>query len=332
MHRHMDRPRPWRRFIDHAAQTERTHVLTEDGQRLVLRRLRIESDPELPPVMLLHGLGANHHTFHFAERSLAEWLAARGHDVWLPELRGHGSSTTTDYDWRIDEYLLHDIPALLNEIRRQTGREDVRWVGHSMGGVLLYCYGIMHPEEPINRGLAIASALDYSVGSTGFRGLLKLRPLIEAIPAIPWGTLTHLLAPAIGRGVPLERFNVWPTNIEPKITRRIHARVFHSIPTSLLHSLSTTFEDEGFRLADGFEFVTNSQNLSFPVRLIAGSQDQQVSVDAIHHTSGLIGENASVRVFGREYGEVDDYGHFDLILGRRAQVEVWPEIASWLED
>ena len=281
--------------------------------------------------MLLHGLGANHSGFDLPGRSLARWLAERGHDVWLPELRGHGASLARSYDWHIDEYLRQDLPAILETILGTTGQEQLHWVGHSMGGVLLMCYGILEPEAPIARGVCVASALDYRVGATGFRPLLALRPALERLGLIPYGGLIHLLAPALGRGSrAVERFNLWPENVEPELTRRLHARVFHAIPASLLASLATTFEETGFRLRSGQTFLGRADRFAAPTLLIAGSRDMQVSAEAVRHTASLLGP-ARALAFGREHGHATDYGHFDLIIGRQAPEEVWPELAGWLE-
>jgi pimeloyl-ACP methyl ester carboxylesterase len=333
LHQLLDRPRPWRHLDHPPALAERHEITTDDGITLHIRRVRpLDAVPNRPAVMLLHGLAANHRGFHFGQRSLADWLAERGHEVWLPELRGHGDSAYGGYDWRIDDYLTHDLPTILEAIRDISQVDKVHWVGHSMGGVLLMCYGILNPDAPIARGVTVGSALDYKVGSTGFKHLLSVRALIEQMGAIPYGMLMHLIAPAIGRGFRrLEAFNVWPSNIEPHLVRALHANVFHTIPTSLLSSLATTFEPEGLRLQNGYRFVDNAPSFPFPIRMLAGSKDAQVSVEAVEHTARLIGDNAEAVVHGPGYGNNDHYGHWDLLIGRRAPTETWPGIADWLE-
>lgn len=328
----IDRARPWGHLADAPLEAEDYRVSSRDGVELHLRRVPPRGSSPGRPTLLFHGLGANHRAFHFPGRSLAEWLAGRGHDVWLPELRGHGRSSFDGYDWRIDDYLEHDIPAILDFVLERTDAGAVNWVGHSMGGVLLLSFGILDSEDRIGRGVTVGSALDYRVGKTGFRGLLALRPLLSKFVALPYGTLVHLLAPAMGRGPGLlEAFNVWPENIEDDVVRRIHAQCFHTIPVSLLESLATTFEETGLRLDSGFEFLEHAPRLDFPVRLVAGSRDEQVDIPAVERTAELIGDNASVALYGRPYGQPEDYGHFDLLLGRRAPDETWPDIAAFLE-
>jgi hypothetical protein len=38
-----------------------------------------------------------------------------------------------------------------------------------------------------------------------------------------------------------------------------------------------------------------------------------------------------VRVFGKAFGQRQDYGHVDLIVGKEAFAEVWPDVLAWLE-
>src|SRR5205814_884146 len=92
-------------------------------------------------VMLVHGLGANRFSLHCEGRSLAAWLATRGFECFVPELRGAGESERPKVSWDLDDYLERDVPALLEAVtRRALGPVD--WVGHSLGGVLLLLHAI----------------------------------------------------------------------------------------------------------------------------------------------------------------------------------------------
>ncbi len=332
-HHFVERPRPFKRFLRRPEPAERYLVRTDDGVQLHLRRVRRPGARRGVAVMLLHGLAANHQGFHFSpDLSLARWLADRGHDVWLPELRGHGESRPHRFDWSLEDYLTLDLPAILEGVQRYSSADGVQWVGHSMGGILLMAYGMLYPESPVERGVAVGSALDYKVGGSGFETLLAIRPVLQRMTAIPYGTLIHLLSPAFGRGLDaLEVFNAWPSNIDPLVSRELHARCFHTIPVSLLRSLATTFDPEGLRLRSGFRLVEEADRIAFPIHLIGGSRDAQVHPQAVEHTAGLIGGNATVEIRGPDLGDRDHYGHWDLLVGRRVSAEIWPQIADFLE-
>lgn len=78
------------------------------------------------PVVLCHGLAAA--GVQFAED--AAYLAARGHRVLVPNLRGHGpSGKGTDYTIA---RMARDLAELLDHARAG----PVHWVGNSLGGIL----------------------------------------------------------------------------------------------------------------------------------------------------------------------------------------------------
>lgn len=297
---------------------------------------RVRPDPQrregAPAVVLLHGLGSNGFGFLLPRRSLATWLASRGFDCFIPELRGAGDSSHRDFAWDLDDYLTLDLPALLQGIREEAGTRELRWVGHSMGGLILCCYGIRNEDPDLTRGVCIGSALDYATGDTRFRALLAVRSIIERIPRVPFGVVSHALSPLLGRVAnPFESFNFVRENVEPEVVRTIFANTFEWIPTSLLKSLATTFEPGGFRSRDGsVRYLECIRQFRSPVLLVAGTGDVQCPVEAVQRTAELIGPHASVAAFGRAFGHPTDYGHFDLIVGRRAPEEVWPRIDAFL--
>ncbi len=335
LHRLLESSRPWSHLTQEKRRSQVYEVNTSDGVGLVLHRVRPRSlDAKGRVVMLLHGLGSNHQGFHLPNRSMATWLAGRGHDVWMPELRGHGRSVVERYDWCLDDYLEYDIPALIEGIKRFSGSDRIDWVGHSMGGILLMCYGALHHRGDIERGVAIGSALDLRVGSSGFERLLMLRPLLEPLVAIPYGSLAHLVAPALGRGglEAVETFNAWPENVETEVFQQLHARCFHSIPTSLLSHLATAFEEEGLRLKSGTRIGAEIGGNEIPIRLISGSQDRQVAAEAVEHTAEMLKGRADLVTCDPGEGYESHYGHWDLVMGRRAETEVWPAVAEWIES
>src|SRR5262249_43888806 len=67
------------------------YAYTADGWRLGIRRIRpIHPDPEKVPVVLCHGLGLNGTFWTITDGHLANQLAARGYEVFIPDMRGSG--------------------------------------------------------------------------------------------------------------------------------------------------------------------------------------------------------------------------------------------------
>jgi hypothetical protein len=66
---------------------------------------------------------------------------------------------------------------------------------------------------------------------------------------------------------------------------------------------------------------------------VAGDRDRQCSPHAARRTLDALGSaRRSYLLFGKAEGQQDHYGHFDLLVGRRAPQEVWPHIDAWLDE
>ena len=99
---------------------------------------------DLPPVLLVHGYGCNSGYWHFMSRALRR--AGMGHHAidLEPVLAG------------IDQF----VPALharIEEICRQTGRERLIIVGHSMGGLVARAYLRDHGAGRVERVITLGT-------------------------------------------------------------------------------------------------------------------------------------------------------------------------------
>ena len=318
---------------------ETRFVPTDDGWRLALSRYLPKRHAPAhavsqAPVLLCSGLGANRHTWDLDPQvSFARYLAAEGYDVFVVELRGHGRSEKPPYGgkrygWGFYDYVQRDLPAAVGAACEVTGAPTVHWMGHSMGGIAVMA-ALAMGERRLRTVTTMASAIDYSDTGSHFDTLIRLLPLTRVLRAVPLGPFASLFAPvALATHNPIDRFNVHPPNVDRALYRRLTAIGFHPISSPVLQQLATAFRYDGLRLLDGSscaERLAQSRDLP-PVLSIAGTRDPQCSPAAArrhgdHH-----------RVLGRVHGQVEDYGHFDLLMGERAEQEVWPGLVDWLRQ
>ena len=162
-------------------------VTSQDGWRITLNRYRAagsvvgsRKQSTTAPVIMCHGAFANRMTYDLGDghSSLAFYLSAMGHDVWVLELRGHGRSSPRPSwlqtvlaqgrnpggSWSIMKYIDHDLPSAIAYIRNHTHAKKVHWVGHSMGGIVLYSWlGLQKGNtQDFASIVTIGSALDHS--------------------------------------------------------------------------------------------------------------------------------------------------------------------------
>lgn len=93
-------------------------------------------DPDRPVLLLSPGMMLSGRSLDRPSgRGMATALAARGHTVYLLDLRGHGASRPAageGGDWTYDEIVAFDVPAAVEAVAaRHPGRRLV-WIGHSL--------------------------------------------------------------------------------------------------------------------------------------------------------------------------------------------------------
>ncbi len=94
--------------------------------------------PDLPPIVLVHGLASAAHIWNF----VAPILAEHGHTVTALDQRGHGESDKPDSGY--------DFATIVADDRAAIHALDIVHpilVGHSWGAMVLLQYAVTYPEE-----------------------------------------------------------------------------------------------------------------------------------------------------------------------------------------
>jgi pimeloyl-ACP methyl ester carboxylesterase len=133
--------------------TEEKHeFVTPDGVTLRVKRY---ANPGGQPVLFCHGFNGNGFEFDLPREgyNMAVYLARRGFDVWISSFRGCGVEPYLcdggDWSHSIDTLAILDAPTLVDGIIAETGKQPF-WIGHSMGGMVLYMYlqGVRFEGDP----------------------------------------------------------------------------------------------------------------------------------------------------------------------------------------
>ncbi len=313
-------------------------AVTDDHYRLPLSRYPpVGPSTRRHPVILCPGLGSNRYSFDIGEDapSLAVTLAEHGFDVFVVELRGEGHGDHQRGPWRFDDFVERDVPALLARVRRTTGASAVHWVGHSMGGMVLLS-AIARGQSALASGVTLGSALAFDGTEQALESYTRLRPLFENVSKVPYGWLSRLLAPASARRLrnPLDALNVNLDNCDPAAVRRLDAIGFTAISPDVILQLMTAVEPGGLRpngedAQPYFEQLAERDETP-PVLMMAGEADPQCPFEAVERIL-RVRPNFVGRRVGPSSGAERAYGHFDLLMGRRADAEVFPHIVQWLD-
>ena len=327
---------------------------TEDGWRLGVRHYRSPNpDPGKLPVILCHGLGLNGTFWTITDNHLAHQMAARGYDVFVFDFRGSGETSQVgrhdrinkimrhtflrewgERDWNVDDLVHYDVPAILDYVQRQTGRDRVNWVGHSLGGMLIFPYLELapHPERIatfIGMGSTIIQAetpqSDMLAANRGLR--------ILSLFASP-GRLGRPLAFFRLPGMELiDRFYYSPENVDRETISRFYGYALEDTGPGALRQLDPYLEFGHMLSADRtIDYSSRLGEIRTPTLLVAGDGDIMSDVPSTELTYRALGStDKAIMRFGKAQGHVADYGHCDLVWSRHAPIEIFPPIIAWLD-
>lgn len=153
----------------------------------------------IEPIVLLHGFPFDHTMW----KAAAEHLAAKGHCVILPDLRGFGQSPLEDEPSSMEE-MTKDLLALLDHLRFRR----VKLGGFSVGGYVALEFIRRHPDRVGTLLLCSTRAeADTTEGKEGRKKLIAavrkdgIEPVVQAMMPKMLTKTTTMKDPALGRRV-----------------------------------------------------------------------------------------------------------------------------------
>jgi lysosomal acid lipase/cholesteryl ester hydrolase len=330
------------------------YAYTADGWRLGVRRFRPDrvSSGRLP-VILCHGLGLNATFWTITDDNLPSQLAAAGYEVFLFDLRGSGENARPGYQdrvnrllretpfrehgestWTLDDVVRYDMPAILDHVQRQTGHGQVNWVGHSLGGMVMFPF-----QQLSNEPYRIANFV--GMGSTIIQATTPQKQMLSA----NGGIRTLLRVASAGRlGRPLtfyrlpgmekiDRFYYTAENVEPRTVSRFYGYTLEDPGPAALRQFAPYLRHGHLLSADDrIDYAEHLPEVVVPTLMIAGESDLISDVPSTRMTFDRLGSpDKTLLVFGEGQGSLGRYGHCDLVWSKHAPLEIFPAVIRWLD-
>lgn len=327
---------------------------TEDGWKLGIRRVRpAVPDPGKLPIVLCHGLGLNGTFWTITDSHLPEQLASRGYDVFICDFRGSGASQKSgpigkinaglrqtpfleigEGWWTVDDLVRYDVPAILEFVKNETGRDRVNWVGHSLGGMLMFAYLETSPEawkiaNFVGMGSTVIQAkypqLAMLNANRGLRMMLSVISTGRIARPMMWYRPEFLAK--------IDGFYFTAANVDKKTIDRFYGYTLENPGKGALKQLDPYLDKGQFLSADRrFDYSKNLNRIATPLLMTAGEGDVMSDIASTQMTFDAVSSpDKTLMRFGRREGHVDDYGHCDLVWSRYAPVEVFPAVIEWLD-
>lgn len=313
---------------------ERHEITTEDGWAIQLRRYPGEG----PPVLLVHGMGANSYNFDLNRRwSLARYLSRQGFDSWVVELRGRGATRPPPGrpDWDFEDFLHHDLAAAVGLLQRVRA-QPLHWIGHSMGGMLGIAWACCRSQEMLRSLVLFGTPLGFEPGQWALRLWGLMVQVHRVLPTLDQESLGRRLLPLMNRNRKaldfFLRYLANPDNIADEVAVEIFEKLVTNESPGIILQFSDWVRSGEVRSTDrSYSYTGNLWRVRRPLLFISGRYDRMAPPKVQERFHRRLGSPEVVhRLLSVENGFSTDYGHGDLVLGRRAPEEVYPLVAEWL--
>ncbi len=273
------------------------------GERLLLHAwLPAGPDPDAPPapsavIAVVHGYGDHGGRYTW----FGEDMAARGHAVYVYDLRGHGqSSGTRGQVRRFDEYL-DDTAVFLAEVRRRQPDAPLFLLGHSLGGLVCARFAEERAQE---------------LEAAGVRGLILSSPFLQLAEAVPPSKVVAARAMA----------RVWPNHDIGNTVRA--AQLSHDqsvveayVTDPLVHHVAPArWASETLAAQDAA--MAGAERVALPLLMLYGTDDQVADVafmEALYARASS--EDKSIERYQGLYHEC---------FNETGREQVYRDLAAWL--
>jgi len=334
------------------------YATTEDGWQLAVYHYPPKGAPkDKPPVVLCHGFALNNYFWHITnQNNFPQWLADRGYDVYCIDLRGCGQSRYRKiYDekykgvdtakraktpgewWTVDDYANYDVPAVLKYVCEQTGKDQVTWIGHSMGGMILYAYRINHPDETmVAQFITVGSPIVMPQPANDIlENMLKDEDFINAAldtklmkTVMRSMALTSIVSPG-----PFDLLYYYRPNVTDYMIVSLWANSLENIQRGTSEQMMLMVKTGDFWNADStLSYTEHLKQMELPMLFLAAKTDNMAPEFAMQRAfHSVSSEDKTYRLFAVVNSDSADYGHCDMITGKIARDEVYPVILKWLD-
>lgn len=329
------------RLVQQTHHDEIKYATTSDGFKLSLfHYIPQQKEESLPPVILCHGLACNRFTYDVDGVSLAQYLQSKGRDVWVVELRGAGLSDKSSsvvpkkWQWHFDTYVDQDIKAIIDGVCFYSQSKEVDWVGHSMGGSVIYAYLGKYGDKRVRRCVTIASPSHITKTSKSLRIAAKFQWSLSLLNKVPIRAFLSMHCLFLYLRPSRKRLVINQRNIKPKRYSAIVINLFDDVSSGIVRSFAMWINRKSFDrkdLTQPYDYLQALSSINTPFLIIAGLGDKLVPLEAASPAFKNLGSEEKAWIqYGIQTGCQEDYGHIDLVVGKNAETEVFPDIEKWL--
>jgi predicted alpha/beta hydrolase len=294
-------------------QHKKYFISIADNETICLHRFFTKEETRTSPIFMLHGAMENSKIFHSkSKKGFAPFLAKNGFDVFALDMRGKGESTpkvSKKTKQSQTDQIVIDIPACLTKIKELTNIDDVHFVGHSWGGVLLLAFFARFPETKVKSAVFFGSKRRVSVLT--FRRIFYID--------IMWSALGTVLG-HINGFVPFKKMKAGSDDEPLQFYKEMNHWVY-----------SRKWKDK----KDGFNYQKELQKIESPPTLyFTGIKDHtlgnQKDVKLLMNEANSL-NNSHFKLLTKSNNNLVDYDHINILTHPKAEQDHFIEALNWIK-
>ncbi|MGM0564675.1 MAG: alpha/beta fold hydrolase [Pseudomonadota bacterium] len=314
-------------------------VELEDGGAL-----EVERRTHATPLVIVPPLAASPLIFDLLpQRSLVRYFLARGYRVYMIDWGEPGREHT---HLGIKDYASEMMGEALGAVRRHSDEEELSLMGWCMGGLFCLMYAGLAHDERIRNIVTIASPVDSQQGGVGgrvIRGLVAPAHMIrkytrfrlnkvnpERLQVPGWfNALAFKLTNPVGSVTTYWDLlvNLWDREfVESHTTTSDFLNNMLDYPGGIIqdfvikYGINNDLSRGEIKIGDT---VSRFEHIRCPVLAFAGSSDALVTPEAAQRGLELVASEDKQFV-------IAPGGHAGVVMGNKAQHDVWAVAAEWL--
>jgi len=313
------------------ATTPREAVYQED--KLTLYRYKpIIDRPQTRPLLIVYALVNRPYMLDLQpDRSLIKHLLEQGLDIYLIDW---GYPEAADRYLTLEDYINGYLHRCVKTICKRHGIQQVNLLGVCQGGTLSLCYSALHPQY-VSRLITMVTPVDFKTSDnllSHWLAQLDVDLLVETLGNIPgeflnWAFLAMKPFHLTGKKY-LDMIEHLEDEAKVKNFLRMEKWIFDSpdqVGETFRQFIKEFFQKNNLlkgRIKIGEQKV-DLRNITMPVLNIYANQDHLVPPQA--------SKALKTAISSQEYSELIFIGgHIGIYVSQRAQQEIPPAIAGWL--
>jgi poly(3-hydroxyalkanoate) synthetase len=321
---------------------------TDDNWRIALEHFPPLKDSTLKkyPVILCHGLiGTRNYWKQNEEESLVYSLQKEGYDVYILDLRGRETAGSPSFLFgknkynqvNFDKFVKYDVDRAIKFVLENSGKSKVNWIGHSMGGMVVYARIGTLGEERIANLVTLGSPFLFPFTTKKVKFLNNFNFAVTFLPSVPANTVSNFESKTGIRIFTNELFlDLFynKDNLSTEQERRLFQHGSSNESTEVFRQFSGAVKTGEFKSIDeSVNYTANLKNIQTPSLIIAGRRDHLGTPSIVRHVyENISSKDKSFLILSKTENHSDDYGHVDLVNGKGILSDTNPNIIYWLNE